>query len=85
MEPPPFREKLLLILSYDSERLSGVGMAHVMVLPEGGRYLIVAQENENLTTVPGFHVDVRRLVFSGRRIHIDLKASLVVDLDHGRN
>jgi hypothetical protein len=57
MEPPPFREELLLILSYDSERLSGVGRAHVMVLPEGGRYLIVAQENENLSSVPGFHVD----------------------------
>jgi hypothetical protein len=85
MEPPPFREELLLILSYDSERLSSVGRAHVMVLPEGRRCLIVAQENENLSSVPGFNVDVRRLVFSGRRVHIDLKASLVVDPDHGRN
>jgi hypothetical protein len=85
MVPPPFREKRLLILSYDPERLSSIGNAHVVVLPEGRRCLIVAQENENLSSVHGFDMDVRRLVFPRRRVHVDLEASLIVGLDLERS
>jgi hypothetical protein len=85
MEPPPFREKVLLILRYDPERLSSIESAHVVVLPEGRRCLIVAQENENFASVPGFDMDVRRLVFPRGRVHVDLEASLVAGLDHGKS
>jgi len=85
MEPPPFREKVLLILRYDPERLSSIESAHVVVLPERRRCLIVAQENENFASVPGFDMDVRRLVFPRGRVHIDLESSLVVGLDHGKS
>lgn len=66
MEPPPFCEKLFLVLSHDPERLSSVGRTHVVVLPEGGSICIIAQPNEDLSPISGLDVDVRRLVFSWR-------------------
>ena len=82
MELLPFREELLLVFSYDPERLSGVGSAHVMVLPKGRRCLGVAQKDEDLSAAIGLDVHMRRLVFSRRRVNVDLKAALVVGLDH---
>jgi hypothetical protein len=85
MELPPFRKELLLVFGYDPERLSGVGSAHVMVLPKGRRCLGVAQEDEDLSAVIGLDVHMRRLMFSRRRVNVDLKAALIVGLDHERS
>jgi hypothetical protein len=66
MEPPPFSEKLFLVLGHDPESLASVGLTHVVVLPEGGSIRIIAQPDEDLSSILGLNMDMRRLVFSWR-------------------
>jgi hypothetical protein len=85
MELSPFREELLLVFGHDPKRLSSVGSAHVMVLPKGRRSIGVAQKDEDLSAVLGLDMHMGRLMFSRRRVNVDLKAALVVGLDHERS
>jgi hypothetical protein len=54
----------------------------MMVLPQRGRRVLVAEPNEYLTAAGAFDVHVRRLVLTRRRVHVDPKGALVVHLDH---
>jgi hypothetical protein len=85
MEPAPFCEEMLLMLVDDPESFSGVRRTHVVILPQGGRSLVVAEANQNLSSVRGLDVDMRRLVLPRRGVYIDFEIALIVDLDHSRS
>jgi len=66
----------------DPERFTCVRPAHVVVLPERRRSLVVAQENEDLSPARGLDVDMRRLVLPRRGVYINLESAGIVHLDH---
>jgi hypothetical protein len=85
MKPPPFIEELQLVILNDPERLPGVGSAHVMVLPESGRRAFVAEADQDFTSSCALHVDMRRPMFSRRRVDVHLERSFFVNADHDRS
>jgi hypothetical protein len=82
MKSPPFTEKLHLVILHDPERLPRVGSAHVVVLPESGRRLFVAEADQDFTSSYTLDVDMRGPVFSRRRVDIHPERPFFVDPNH---
>jgi hypothetical protein len=82
METSPFSEKADLILFHDSERLPRISGAHMVVLPQRGSCFGVAESDEHLPTTGALHVNMRRTMLPGRRVDVDAKGPLFMDLDH---
>lgn len=69
----------------NSKGLTCIRGRHVMVQPDGRRYLLVAESHDELSPACALHVDVRRLVFARRRVDVDAECALVVHLHHVAN
>src|SRR5688572_27669134 len=83
MEPPPFLEEPDLVALDDTKCLSRVCQVHVVVLPERGAGVFIAQLDQHLAAARTFDVHVRWLVLARRRVDIDCKRALVMDPNHG--
>ena len=66
----------------DPERLAGFSDAHVMILPQGRRRVLITDTNQHLASARGFYMDVGRLMFSRRRVDVDAERAFLVYLDH---
>jgi len=82
MELSPFLEESWMMAFDDSDRLSGIQRAHVMVPPERGRLTFLAEPYEHFAAVGALHVDVGWLMLTGWGVDVDTKAALVMDLHH---
>jgi hypothetical protein len=85
MKPSPFTEELQLVILHDPERLPRVGSAHVVVLPESGRRVFVAEADQDFTSLCALHVNMRRPVFSRRRVDVHPERPFFVDPNHVRS
>ncbi len=82
MKSAPFVEKALLVHLNNPDCLASIGHAHVMVLPQRRRCVVVAEPYQNFATAGALNVDVRRLMFTWRRIDIHAKGPFLVYLNH---